>query len=148
MHAQDARLAKLPLPLKHIGVEVTVPAGETMGNGKVFGGGKISTETKSATPKIEGAFLNLGGMPVLSGRTTPIHTWEWDTDRTSITICHSGSLQYKDGDTRIQVFPGDILAVPRNGGQISTGYLSSINFPIEHRRLQRTMRAMRCAGDC
>ncbi|MFM7549553.1 MAG: helix-turn-helix transcriptional regulator [Cyanobacteriota bacterium] len=146
MPKQDARLAQLPLPLRSIGAEVTIPAGETMGEGKIFGGGTIATEHRSATPMIEGAFLDLGGLPILSGRTTPHHAWEWDTGRTSVTMCYSGAPHYTDGATSIQVRPGDILAVPLNGGQISTGYLASINFPVEHSRLRRTMRAMHCAG--
>jgi AraC-like DNA-binding protein len=36
---------------------------------------------------------------------------------------------------------------PRQGGIVSTGYLSSINFPIEHGRLRRTIRAMKGTPD-
>ena len=63
-------------------------------------------------------------------------------------MCFTGTPCYQDGDGRIQARPGDILVVPLNGGRISTGYLSSINFPIEHQRFSRTMHAMQCDIDC
>ncbi|MFM7312088.1 MAG: helix-turn-helix transcriptional regulator [Cyanobium sp.] len=120
---------------------------ETMGEGRVFGSAAHRTEHQSDAPAIEGSLVELGGLTFLTGRTTPIHAWETGAGISSITMCFCGTPIYTDEGGVIAIHPGDILANPRIGGRISTGYLASINFPIEHRRLSRTLRAMRCMLD-
>lgn len=147
-NTKDDKLTSMILPLRGVGAEFKVVADELMGKNKIFGSGKSKTDHRAMSPRVEGSIIDLGRISVLSGRTTPIHAWEEDVGTSSITMCFAGAPCYQDGDGRIQARPGDILVIPRNGGRISTGYLSSINFPIEHQRLSRTMRAMQCDIDC
>ncbi|MEB3165322.1 MAG: AraC family transcriptional regulator [Cyanobacteriota bacterium] len=142
------KLSSLALPLTNVGAEFTISAQDLMDKGIIFGNGKALTEHQDISPRIEGAIIHLGGLSVLSGRTTPIQVWEEESGASTITMCYAGAPCYQDSDGRLEVEPGDILIVPRNGGRISTGYLSSINLPIDHQRLHRTMRAMQCDSDC
>lgn len=141
---KDESLEKLQIPLSSLGITCAIDASETMGEGKTFGPGSCTSVPKSKKSVVECSFVNLGSITILSGRTTPVHAREHDTGRSSITLCYAGSPDYRDDETNTKIYPGEILAVPRNGGRISTGYLASINFPVDHGRISRTMRAMQC----
>ena len=139
-------LEALPLPLPRIGADFRVKPGELMGQGRVFGAGPCRSDFLSRVPVVEGSVIRLGDIPVLSGRTTPLVAWEEGEGISSVTVCHAGRPLYREGSMALPVPPGAILLNPRQGGCISTGLLASINFPIEHRRLARVLRAMG-AGD-
>jgi hypothetical protein len=143
----DVKLASLLLPMRSLGANLEVTPDAVMGEGKTFGAGGFKSQSMSHAPRIECSLIDLGKVPILSGRTTPIHAWEQDNGLSSITMCYAGSPRYQDANDQLQAKPGDILVVPRNGGRISTGYLASINFPIEHQRLIRTLRAMQGEDD-
>ena len=145
--SKDESLEALTLPLKSIGASEVISADAIMGEDKIFGAGRCITEPRSRKSVVECSFVDLGRVTILSGRTTPVHAWEQDAGKSSITMCYSGSPSYHDTDGRIKITPGDILANPRSGGKVSTGYLSSINFSIDHLRMSRTMRAMQCTDN-
>jgi AraC-like DNA-binding protein len=111
-------------------------------DGQLFGDGGVKSQVQTTRPCIECSLLEFGGMPILAGRTTPIDAWEQGAGAFSVTMCFSGGPRYQEGSSSLAVAPGDVLLLPRTGGCISTGYLSSVNFPIEHGRLERTLRAM------
>lgn len=144
---RDEALSALALPLKSIGAAIALDHAETMGEGKVFGEGKYVSDPKSRRPILECSLIDLESMVILSGKTTPIHAWEHGTGISSITMCYSGSPKYTGDGQEITAHRGEILVVPRNGERISTGYLSSINFPISHDKLLRTAQAMLCADN-
>ena len=143
----DKSLKELQVPLRSIGVSHAVDPNETRGENKTFGEGGHVAVPSSNKSVIECSFVNLGSVTILSGRVTPLVAWEKGTGWSSITMCYTGSPRYQDEDIDAKIYPGEILAVPRNGGRISTGYLSSINFPINQRRMSRTMRAMQCTDN-
>ncbi|MEB3271515.1 MAG: helix-turn-helix transcriptional regulator [Synechococcus sp.] len=134
--------ADLSLPLRSVGVDCVSRPDALMGEGKVFGAGACSSEVRSLQPRVEFSLLDLGGMPLLAGRTTPVAAREQGRGISSVTVCHQGSPRYLESGYSVRLQPGGILMLPRNGGEIRTGFLASLNFPIEHRRLGRTLRAM------
>lgn len=134
--------ADLSLPLRSIGADCVARPDALMGEGKVFGAGACRSEVRSLQPRVEFSLLNLGGMPLLAGRTTPVAAWEEGCGISSVTVCHQGSPRYLESGYSLRLQPGGILMLPRNGGEIRTGFLASLNFPIEHRRLGRTLCAM------
>lgn len=144
---KDEILNSLALPMRSVSAPMILDHAQTMGENKTFGEGKCLTDSNSRHSVLECSFVNLGEAPILSGKTTPICAWEWGAGASSITMCYTGHPQYADQDQKIEIGTGEILAVPRNGGRISTGYLSSINFPIVHEKLSRTMRAMQCSDN-
>jgi len=135
-------LAGLPLPLRSVGIDCTAEPDTLMGEGRVFGAGRVRSVVRSHQPRVEFSLLDLGGLPLLAGRTSPMAAWEEGAGISSITICHQGFPRYQEDRYRIALQPGGILINPRQGGEIRTGFLSSLNFPIEHQRLRRTLRAM------
>lgn len=115
-------------------------------DGRLFGEGDVRSLYQTAKPRVECSVLEFGAMPLLAGRTTPVDAWEQGRGAFSVTLCFSGGPRYRDGCSSVAVSPGDVLLLPRTGGRFSTGYLSSVNFPIEHARLARTLGAMQAGG--
>lgn len=136
------RFASLPLPLRSIGAECSQRPNALMGEGKVFGAGSCSSEFRSLEPRVDFSLIELGGMTILAGKTTPLACREEGRGISSVIVCYQGSPTYKEGSSSLRLQKGGILMNPRQGAEIRTGFLSSFNFPIEHQRMQRTLRVM------
>lgn len=136
------RFASLQLPLRSVGIECSQRPSTLMGEGKVFGAGSCSSEFRSLEPRVDFSLIELGMMTVLAGKTTPLACREEGPGISSVTVCYQGSPTYKDESCSLRLQKGGILMNPRQGGELRTGFLSSFNFPMEHQRLQRTLRAM------
>lgn len=130
------------MPLKNIGRIDRYEPSQLMGDGKVFGAGRSRSQFRTIRPCVQCTLLQAGTMPILIGRTTPILAWEEGAGLSSVTLCYEGSPSYQDGITELQIGARELMVIPRHGGQINTGNLASINFPIEHRRLRRTMQIL------
>lgn len=141
----DDFLASLALPLRNLGTDQVVAPRELM-DGRLFGTGDCLSRVQTHSPRVECSLLEFGGLPLLAGRVTPMDAWEQGSGSFSTTVCFGGRLSYRGGDHSIDVAQGDVFLNPRLGEQVSLDYVSSVNFPIEHRRLLRTLRAMQ-AGE-
>lgn len=83
----DPHLASLPLPLRHVGVAQVLPPRELM-DGRLFGSGECRSRFRSSQPRVECTLLDVAGLPLLVGRTTPIDAWERSQGAFSVTMCY------------------------------------------------------------
>ncbi len=79
VQTKDEMLTSLALPLRSVSANQTLRHTETMGEGKTFGGGTLSSDPKCKRPALECSFIDLGHTTILSGRTTPVHAREHGT---------------------------------------------------------------------
>ena len=143
---EDHQLASLPFPLSNLPIDQVLDPRDVQGEEKTFGSGSFKAHQTTGSQRLECSFLDLGGLDLLVARATPHHSWEQDQGRSSLTLCYGGRHHYTEGRSVIALEPGDLFLNPRQGGQMSIGYIASINCPVEHDRLTRTLRAMK-AGD-
>lgn len=141
----DERLAALPLPLRSVGIDQILDPCQTM-DGRLFGVGECRSRGPTSLSRVECSLLDFGGLPLLAGRVTPVDVWGLGSGSFSTTVCFGGHLHYGDSGRNIDISQGDVFLNPRMGERLRLDCVSSVNFPIEHRRLQRTLRGMQ-AGD-
>jgi len=142
----NEKLASLPLPLASIGMDMVLDPREVQGEGKTFAAGRFQACEAIPVQRLECSFVDCGGLQVLAARATPHWSWEEGVGVSSLTMCFSGSHQYTEGLSSTPIQVGDVFMNPRHGGRMAIGYISSVNFPVEHRRIERALRAMNGDG--
>ena len=138
----EEALLSIPFPLKNLSIEVSTTSWETQGKCKTYSEGSFKAKQSTRFQRVDFSFLKLGEISVLAARSTPYLSWEEDTGTSSLTMCLHGSHCHTDGIYSAQINSGNIFVNPRNGGKTSIGHIASINFPVEHKRLDRTIRSM------
>jgi|LauGreDrversion4_2_1035121.scaffolds.fasta_scaffold33334_7 AraC-like DNA-binding protein len=136
-------LLSIPFPLKNLDIELSATSWETQRKCKTYSKGSFTAKQSTPSQGVDYSFLKLGEIGVLVARSTPYFSWEEDDAGTSsLTMCLHGSHCHRDGTYSTQINSGNIFVNPRNGGKTSIGYIASINFPLEHKRLDRIIRSM------
>lgn len=138
----DETLMSIPFPFKNLDIELSATSWETQRKCKTYIDGSFAAKQSTRFTKVDFSFLKVGEISVLAARSTPYLSWEEDTGTSSVTMCIHGSHCHTDGTYSAQINSGNIFVNPRNGGKTSIGHISSINFPLEHKRLERVIRSM------
>ena len=142
---KDEQLAALPFPLQNTKDIFSLdPVDMANEIDNVFSRGNHGNQPTVKNPYADFAFANLGEMTMVASRLTPsIIIEEEDSECSTLAACTAGDVHtYRDGSYIRSINPGEIFLNPRNGGRADTGYLSGLYCQIEHKRLQRTIRAL------
>ena len=142
---EDARFESLPFAFRNAGGLISSDPETLMRQGtEFFGSGNHANRVNRITPQAEMKVVETGRSQILAVKSTPCYSREEGDESTStLAMPFAGNAStYRDWKTDSVICPGDIFLNPRNGGTVSTGYFSGIIITIEHRQLERTMKAM------
>lgn len=140
---EDPRYTSLASPLKNAGPITEAHQETLLREESEILGGTIFKRIGHAPPRRGMQIIKAGDLTIIAGKTTPVLSSNRSADFSCfMAMPYSGGFTTKDGSLCDEVSPGDIYFNQNYYGTSTIGYLSSLFFALDRKRLDRAMRTI------